>query len=87
MVDTLRSSTGALTRTATGAAERARPCRRRADRAGPGPETPLAGRLSQQRRVVSVTTQLADYRRIRDVHGGTVNDVILATVAGGCGRG
>jgi diacylglycerol O-acyltransferase len=45
--------------------------------------TPLSGRLSQQRRVVVVDTQLADYRTIRDAHGGTVNDVVLATVTGG----
>lgn len=83
VVDTLRSSTGALTRTATGAAERAGRVVGGLTGRGQAPETPLAGRLSQQRRVVSVTTQLADYRRIRDVHGGTVNDVILATVAGG----
>ncbi|MBZ5735068.1 wax ester/triacylglycerol synthase family O-acyltransferase [Nocardioides sp. TRM66260-LWL] len=38
---------------------------------------------SQQRKVVSVVTELAAYRRIREVHGGTVNDVILATIAGG----
>ena len=49
----------------------------------PERETPLSGRLSQQRRVVTVTTDLADYRRIRDDHGGTVNDVVLATITGG----
>ncbi|WP_028472309.1 wax ester/triacylglycerol synthase family O-acyltransferase [Nocardioides alkalitolerans] len=63
-----------------------------------GPLAPLAGplavrspvaesaitpaSLSQQRRVVGVRTDLADYRRVREVHGGTINDVILATVAG-----
>jgi len=45
--------------------------------------SPLSGPLSQQRLVVAVETRLEDYRRIRDVHGGTVNDVILAVVAGG----
>jgi diacylglycerol O-acyltransferase len=49
----------------------------------PERDTPLSGRLSQQRRVVTVTTDLADYRRIRDDHGGTVNDAVLATVTGG----
>jgi diacylglycerol O-acyltransferase len=43
---------------------------------------PLLGPLSQQRRVVTVETDLADHRRVRDAHGGTVNDVVLATVAG-----
>ena len=44
--------------------------------------SPLAGPVSQQRRVVLVETSLADHRRVRDSHGGTVNDVVLATVAG-----
>jgi len=43
----------------------------------------LTGELSQQRRIVGVETRLDDYRTIRDAHGGTVNDVILATVTGG----
>lgn len=43
----------------------------------------LNGELSQQRRVVTVETELADYRTVRQAHGGTVNDVILATVTGG----
>ncbi len=50
---------------------------------GPVHSTPVHRRLSQQRRFVTVRTELADYRAIREVHGGTVNDVILATVAGG----
>ena len=43
---------------------------------------PINGPLSQQRRVVAVRTDLADYRTVREVHGGTVNDVMLATVTG-----
>ena len=42
----------------------------------------LSGELSQQRRVVGVETRLTDYRAIREAHGGTVNDVILATLTG-----
>lgn len=45
--------------------------------------TPLSGTLSQSRLVVALETRLDDYRRIRDAHGGTINDVILAVVAGG----
>ena len=37
---------------------------------------------SAQRRIVLVRTSLKDYRKVRRVHGGTVNDVILATLAG-----
>ncbi|HET6654103.1 MAG TPA: wax ester/triacylglycerol synthase family O-acyltransferase [Nocardioides sp.] len=46
------------------------------------PESPLSTVLSQQRRVATVKTELEDYRRVRRRHGGTVNDVILATVTG-----
>ena len=49
---------------------------------GPAPSSPVHRRLSQQRRFVAVRTELADYRDVRDVHGGTVNDVIVATVTG-----
>jgi diacylglycerol O-acyltransferase len=42
----------------------------------------LSGELSQQRRVVGVETRLEDYRKIREAHDGTVNDVILATITG-----
>jgi diacylglycerol O-acyltransferase len=44
---------------------------------------PLSAALSRQRRYVTVATELEDYRRVRDQHGGTVNDVVLATIAGG----
>ncbi|MGH3370540.1 MAG: wax ester/triacylglycerol synthase family O-acyltransferase, partial [Nocardioidaceae bacterium] len=43
---------------------------------------PLHARLSEQRRFVTVRTELEDYRRVRRVHGGTVNDVVMATVTG-----
>jgi diacylglycerol O-acyltransferase len=46
-------------------------------------DTPISGTLSQQRRFVTVRRSLADHRAVRDAHGGTVNDVVLATVAGG----
>jgi diacylglycerol O-acyltransferase len=46
------------------------------------PVTPIHAQLSEQRRFVSVRTDLQDYRMVRRVHGGTVNDVILATIAG-----
>ena len=48
----------------------------------PAPESPFNVEPSEQRRVVLVRTALKDYRRIRRVHGGTVNDVILATLTG-----
>ena len=46
------------------------------------PDSPVNTELSEQRRFVTVHTRLEDYRRVRRVHGGTVNDVILATITG-----
>jgi diacylglycerol O-acyltransferase len=46
------------------------------------PDSPFTLDPSEQRRVVLVRTALKDYRRIRRVHGGTVNDVILTTLTG-----
>lgn len=50
---------------------------------GPVHSTPVHRRLSQQRRFVTVRTELAEHRAIREARGGTVNDVILAVLAGG----
>jgi diacylglycerol O-acyltransferase len=44
---------------------------------------PLTADLSEQRRFATVETRLADYRQVRKEHGGSVNDVIIATIAGG----
>jgi diacylglycerol O-acyltransferase / wax synthase len=46
------------------------------------PDSPLQARLSEQRRLAVARTRLADYRAVRDAFGGTVNDVVLAVVAG-----
>ena len=43
----------------------------------------LSTELSQHRRFASLETRLEDYRLVRGEHGGTVNDVILAAIAGG----
>lgn len=44
---------------------------------------PFSARLSPHRRYVTVRTRLDDYRLVRDARGGTVNDVIMTTIAGG----
>jgi diacylglycerol O-acyltransferase len=49
----------------------------------PPATTPLNDEIGEQRRFASADTSLADYRRVRKAHGGTVNDVVLAVVAGG----
>jgi diacylglycerol O-acyltransferase len=46
------------------------------------PDSPFNVDPAEQRRVVLVRTALKDYRRVRRVHGGTVNDVILSTLTG-----
>ena len=48
----------------------------------PAPSSPLNVAPGAQRRFSSVRTDLDDYRRVRAAHGGTVNDVVLATVTG-----
>ena len=44
--------------------------------------SPLHVRIGPHRRFAAANTELADYKRIRRAHGGTVNDVVLAVVAG-----
>jgi diacylglycerol O-acyltransferase len=48
----------------------------------PAPSSPLNAATSAQRRFATVSTDLEDYRVVRERLGGTVNDVVLATVAG-----
>ena len=48
----------------------------------PAPASPLDVRVGEARRFGMTATDLDDYRRVRKAHGGTVNDVVLATVAG-----
>jgi diacylglycerol O-acyltransferase len=46
------------------------------------PDTPFNVPIGEQRRFGMVATDLDDYKRVRKSHGGTVNDVVLATVSG-----
>jgi diacylglycerol O-acyltransferase len=48
----------------------------------PAPETPLNTSIGPHRRYTVVRQQLADYKRVKDVLGGTVNDVVLTVVSG-----
>lgn len=50
--------------------------------AKPAPATPMNVTIGEQRRFGVARTDLDDYKRVRKAHGGTVNDVALATVAG-----
>jgi WS/DGAT/MGAT family acyltransferase len=48
----------------------------------PAPETPLNVPIGPHRRFVGVTASLADFKTVKNTFGGTVNDVVLAIVAG-----
>ena len=48
--------------------------------------TPLRAELSEHRRIGIARARLEDFRLIRDAHGGTVNDALLAAVTGGLRR-
>lgn len=81
-LDTARATLGGALRTAQGARQSV--ARVVNGIAGRQVEvTPISGPLSFQRRIVVAATPLASYRTVRAAHGGTVNDVILATVTGG----
>ncbi|WP_432477250.1 WS/DGAT/MGAT family O-acyltransferase [Nocardioides sp. GXQ0305] len=80
--DAVRANTASALRAAGGAADRAGRVAGALANRRPVPESPIAGELSQQRRVVTVRTSLDDHRRVREASGGSVNDVVLATVAG-----
>ncbi len=48
----------------------------------PAPETPLNVEIGPYRRFAVVRQELADYKQVKDVFGGTVNDVVLTVVSG-----
>jgi diacylglycerol O-acyltransferase / wax synthase len=52
----------------------------------PAPESPLNRPLSPSRRLAWAQRPLEDLRRVKRAHGTTVNDVLLAAVAGGMRR-
>jgi diacylglycerol O-acyltransferase len=49
----------------------------------PAPSTPLNVPIGPHRRLARVRADLSDFKRVKDTFGGTVNDVVLAVVAGG----
>jgi len=50
------------------------------------PSTPFNVEIGPHRRFAITQTSLADLKRVKDAHGGTVNDVILSIVAGALGK-
>ncbi len=49
----------------------------------PAPATPLNVPIGPHRRFVGVRAHLSEFKLVKDVYGGTVNDVVLAVVTGG----
>ncbi len=54
--------------------------------ANPAPDVPLNTEIGSHRRFVWVRGELDDFKRIKGALGGTVNDVVLAVVAGALRR-
>jgi diacylglycerol O-acyltransferase len=81
-IQTVRSNAEALTRSVADGAGRVAAVANALSNRRAAPESPFNIRPSAQRRLVCVRTELKDYRKVRRVHGGTVNDVILATLTG-----
>jgi len=71
-----RSVTGRVTATMGGILAAARSAAR------PAPVSPLNANIGSQRRFALARTDLDDYKKVRKLTGGTVNDVVLGTVAG-----
>jgi diacylglycerol O-acyltransferase len=79
---TARSTAASLRRTTQGYRDAVRGIAGAMAGRRPARPSPVSAALSEQRRFVTVRTCLDDYRKVRRHHGGTVNDVILATVTG-----
>jgi diacylglycerol O-acyltransferase / wax synthase len=54
--------------------------------ANPAPDLPLNVEIGPHRRFIWERSELADFKRIKDALGGTVNDVVLAVVTGALRR-
>ncbi len=52
----------------------------------PAPSSPYNASIGPHRRFTGVRAELRDIKAIKDSLGGTINDVVLATVAGALGR-
>src|SRR6185503_9287722 len=50
------------------------------------PPSPFNVQIGPYRRFAFVRTELSELKRIKDLAGGTVNDVVLAAVSGALGR-
>lgn len=82
LISTSRSTADAAVRRVGEVRDRAQEVANALTNRRPTPESPVSATLSEQRRLVTVRTDLEAYRRIRQEHGGSVNDIVLATLTG-----
>jgi WS/DGAT/MGAT family acyltransferase len=54
--------------------------------AAKAPSTPFNVEIGPHRRLAFVRADLDDFKRVKDAHGGTVNDVVLSVVTGALGN-
>jgi diacylglycerol O-acyltransferase / wax synthase len=54
--------------------------------AAAAPSTPFNVEIGPHRRLAFVRADLDDFKRVKNAHGGTVNDVVLSVVAGALGN-
>jgi WS/DGAT/MGAT family acyltransferase len=54
--------------------------------AAAAPSTPFNVEIGPHRRLAFVRGDLGDFKRVKNAHGGTVNDVVLSVVAGALGN-
>ena len=54
--------------------------------AAAAPSTPFNVEIGPHRRLAFVRADLSDFKRVKNAHGGTVNDVVLSVVAGALGN-
>jgi diacylglycerol O-acyltransferase len=54
--------------------------------AAKAPQTPFNVEIGPHRRIAFVRNDLDDFKRVKDAHGGTVNDVVLSVVTGALGN-
>jgi diacylglycerol O-acyltransferase len=54
--------------------------------AAAAPSTPFNVEIGPHRRLAFVRADLGDFKRVKNAHGGTVNDVVLSVVAGALGN-
>lgn len=83
VLDSLKSSLGDVRETATGMRRNVGGVLSAAATVvRPPSASPLNVEIGEQRRYGTADTGLEDYKRVRKAHGGTINDVVLAVVAG-----